>query len=637
MKKISFLFSVALICTLFTGCTSLLYRKANIQYDNLQYYYAIQNYNKVIAKKDIHDAKIKLANSYRLVKDDAKAAPLYAVAMDYPEIEPIEYLHYANVLRSTGDNAGAKIWLKKYLEKFPNDKDALDLLASCDSASVFMRDTTLFSMTGVEFKELTSTFGCVPYKNGVVFTADKLEEKKSKRNPWTGNSYLDLYYTEKDASGKWLAPQPLNGGLNGKYHEGPASFNKAGDVVYFTRSNYGHNQLQGNEDNVNTLKLFKAKLVNDKWVQLEELPFNGDAYSVGHPFICKDEKTLYFISNVAGGYGGTDIYRATFDGTTWSTPENLGPKINTSGNEMFPMMADDSTFYFSSDAHTNMGGLDVFSSKYDEKTKTWSAAENLLFPLNSNKDDFGLVFNSDGTTGFVSSNRNGADKLFEFKKNDPTFNVSGTIKLKGTGTPLEGFTVDLIDLANNTKIASVRSDINGAYHFKLAPKAKYNIVCSKETYFTQSAEVSTKKKKFSENFVVNFETDQIVIEKPIVIENIYYDLDKWKIRKDAKIVLDSMVTLLKNNPNINIEMSSHCDSRATDEYNLTLSEKRAKETVKYLISKGIDKNRLQAKGYGETMLVNKCANDVECTDEEHQQNRRTEFKVIEIKAPAITQ
>lgn len=636
MKKISFLFSVSLICILFTGCTSLLYKKANTEYANMQYYYAIQHYNKVLEKKDIHDAKIKLANSYRLMKDDTKAAPLFAVAMDYPEIEPIEYLHYASVLRSNGDHTNAKIWLKKYLEKFPDDKDALDLMASCDSLTVFMRDTTLFSMNGVDFKELTSTFGCTPYKKGVVFTADKIEEKKSRKNPWTGNSYLDLYYTEKDASGKWLPPQSLSGGINGKYHEGPASFNKAGDVVYFTRSNYFHNQLQGNEDDVATLKIFKAKLVNEKWLQLEELPFNGDAYSIGHPFICKDEKTLYFISNQPGGFGGTDIYRATFDGTLWSIPENLGPKINTSGNEMFPMMGDDSVFYFSSDAHTNMGGLDVFSSKYDENTKIFASAENLLFPLNSNKDDFGLVFNSDGKSGFVSSNRNGADKLFEFKKNDPTFNLSGSVTYKGYGTPVNGALIELVNDKTKEKLTAT-TNTEGTYKIKLENNAKYSIFCTREGCFKLSNSISTKKKKFSEDFVMNFELDSIIVEKPIVLENIYYDLDKWKIRKDAKPVLDSLVILLKNNPNITIEMSSHCDSRASDEYNLILSEKRAKETVKYLISKGIDKKRLQSKGAGETMLINKCANDVECTEEEHQKNRRTEFKVIEIKAPAITQ
>lgn len=635
MKKISFLFSVSLICILFTGCTGLLYRKANNEYANLQYYYAIQHYNKVIAKKDIHGAKIKLANAYRLINDDVKAAPVYAEVVEYPEIEPIEYLNYANVLRSNGDNVSARIWYKKYLEKFPDDKDALGLLASCDSSSVFMRDTTLFTMNGVEFNELTSTFGCVHYKNGVVFTGDKLEAKKSKKNPWTGNSYLDLYYTEKDASGKWLAPQSLKGGLNGKYHEGPASFNKAGDVVYFTRSNYNHNQLQGNEDNVNTLKLYKAKLENDKWGQLEELPFNGDAYSVGHPFICKDEKTLYFISNVAGGFGGTDIYRAVFDGTTWSKPENLGPKINTSGNEMFPMMNDDSVFYFSSDNHTNMGGLDVFSTKFDENTKTWTTAENLLFPLNSTKDDFGLVFNSDGKTGFVSSNRNGSDKLYEFKKNDPTFNLSGLVTYRGYGTPVNGALIELINDKTKEKLTAT-TDAKGMYKMKLENNAKYSIYCTREGCFKVSNAISTKRKKFSENFVMNFELDSIIVEKPIVLENIYFDLDKWKIRKDAKPVLDSLVTLLKINPAINIEMSSHCDSRASDEYNLILSEKRAIETVKYLRSKGIDKNRLQAKGYGETMIVNKCANDVECTEEEHQKNRRTEFKVIEVKAPEIT-
>lgn len=634
MKKLGLLFAIALVGITFSGCTFLLNKKANKEFSNLQFSRSITDYEKVLAKKDIHQSKINLANAYRFINNLAKAEPVYSTIVTYPEVQPIEYFNYAKILMYKGDYATAKTWFDKFLEKVPGDQSALMLKASCDSLAYFMRDTTLYTMSGVKMKDMATAFGCIPYKNGMVFTGEKEEAKKSKQNPWTGKSYLDLYYTEKDASGSWSAPQPLKGELNGAYHEGVSSFNKTGDVVYFTRSDYKGAKLNANEEDVNTLKLFKAKLVNGNWEQLEEIPLGGKEYSVGHPCISSDEKTLYFISNMSGGFGGTDIYKSTFDGTAWGKPENLGASINTTGNEMFPKMGADNILYFSSDAHTNMGGLDVFSSTFDPATGKWSEVENMRYPINSTKDDFSFDLLPDSKKGFVSSNRNGADMVYEFDKNDPKFNVSGIVTLIGSNTPLEGVNIDLLDLSNNKKAISFVTDNTGRYKFKLEPNTNYNIVCTKNNHFTKSAEVSTKKKKFSEDFVRNFETDIIEIEKPIVIENIYFDLDKWKIRKDAKVVLDTLVLLLNDNPTISIEMGSHCDSRASDEYNLKLSEKRAAEVVKYLIKQKIAKERLTSKGYGETMLVNGCTNDVKCSEEEHQKNRRTEFKVTKIEEAA---
>ena len=635
MKKpiIKLLIFVISIC--FVGCTNYFHKKANTEFANLQYSKAIEHYNKVIAKKDNHDAKIKLANCYRLINDLDKADTLFSEAVNYPESESINMFYYAKILMHKGDYANSKIWFKKYLANVPNDKDAKMLMASCDSLNFFMQYPTEFSLNEIRFYELASAFAAVPYKNGIVFAAEKFELTKSRQNPWTGNSYLDLYFAEKDTTGKWSSPLVLKGEINGRYHEGPASFNKAGDVVYFTRSNYKKKKLKENSNGENNLQLFKAKLVDDNWQQLEALPFNSDDYSVGHPCISKDEKTLYFISDMPGGYGGTDIYRTTFDDNIWATPENLGNEINTAGNEMTPFMSKDGTLYFSSDSHTNMGGLDIFSTSYDDENKKWLAVENLRYPLNSKADDFGFVLNEDGKSGFITSCRNSPDMIYEFKKNDLVFNVKGLVTLKEKGTPMGDVSIDLIDETDNRKKINVLTDKNGMYKFKLEPNVKYTLFCSKEGYFKLSADLSTKEQKHSKDFTVNFELDQIIIEKPIVLENIYYDFDKWEIRADAKPELNKLVLLLKNNPTIDIEMGSHCDSRGNDNYNLVLSEKRAEATVLYLISQGIDSSRLQWKGYGETKLVNRCSNGVQCAEEEHQQNRRTEFKVIKINNSSV--
>lgn len=631
MKKLNTI-SLLVLTLVFSGCTNYFLKKGNKEFSNLQYHNAIKHFNKVISKMDIHEAKIKLANCYRLTNDYKNAEPLFAEVVNFPEAEAVNMFYYSKILMSNGDYERAKVWLKRYLERSPNDVVAKMLLSSCNSVNQFMRDTTLYSLQSIPFSEFESSFGAVLYNNGVVFTADKKASQISKAEPWTGKSYYDLYFAERDKDGRWLSPQLLKGEINGRYHEGPATFNKTGDIVYFTRSNYYKSDLKKSSKNESNLKLFKATLVDGKWTHLEEMPFNSDEYSVGHPCLAKDQKTLYFISDMLGGFGGTDVYSSTFDGVKWSKPDNMGKEINTQGNEMFPFIADDGTFYFSSDAHNNLGGLDVFATSYDVKSKKWLQVENLNYPLNSSKDDFGFMVKDDNKTGFVSSNRTATDNIYIFKKNDPTFNLSGSVTVKDKGTPFEGVTITIIDESNDSKNArfTLLTDGKGQYKFRLKPNTDYIVYGSKENYFTQSIELSTKGEKFSKDYVVDFILDQIIIEKAIVLENIYYDLDKWEIRVDAGKELDKLVKLLIDNPNVNIEMGSHTDSRAGDHYNLVLSEKRAKATVDYLVFRGIDPARLKYKGYGETKLVNRCKNEVSCTEEEHQQNRRTEFKVIKI-------
>lgn len=242
----------------------------------------------------------------------------------------------------------------------PNDVVAQMLLASAYSIEDRFRDTTLYTLNGIDISEFENVFSPIDYKNGIVFSADKKVFSNKSENPWTGNSYLDLYYMEKGEEGKWLSPLLLQGEINDKYHEGPLTFSKDGNTVYFTRSNYVKKKMILNVANENNLKIFKAELIDGKWTNLSELPFNSGEYSCGHPTLTKDGKRLYFISSMPGGYGGTDLYYSELNNGEWSSPVNLGEKINTPGNEMFPFIYEDGTLYFSSDAHNSMGGLDVF-------------------------------------------------------------------------------------------------------------------------------------------------------------------------------------------------------------------------------------------------------------------------------------
>ncbi|MCE3260549.1 MAG: outer membrane protein/peptidoglycan-associated protein [Bacteroidetes bacterium] len=626
MKKYIFLLGSAF---LLSNCAERHYKKGLHNYEEMAYAGAIDHFEKYLVKKDNPDAMAKLADSYRLTNDIPSAEKWYSKVVSFDNSQPVNMLHYARILMRQEKYEEAKLWLSKYLKQAPDDFVAELLLVSCNTLNTFKTDTTLYSVKEIEIPEVSASFGSTPFANGVIFTADKPVFKKTGKYPWTGRSYLDLYFSRKDSSGKWLSPMLLKGDINGEFHEGPACFNKDGNVVYYTRSNYSGKKLKKNAKNESNLKLFRAELKDNKWVNIQELPFNSDDYSCGHPWLSPDENTLYFVSDMPGSFGGTDIYKSTFTGNGWSNPENLGASINTSGNEMFPYMHPDGTFYFSSDSHISLGGLDVFMTSYDGKK--WLQAENLNYPLNSAGDDFAYVLSKDNKTGYLSSNRNGQDKLFEVTKNGPTFILTGFVHHKGKNQGIDSATVYVLNTSDREKEICY-TNRTGQFKIKLKPNSDYSVNANKAMFFPVTGDqfVTTKGKKISETFTVNFELDQLVLEKPIVLQNIYYDLDKWNIRPDAALELDKLVQVLSDNPGIYIELSSHTDSRAGDQYNLVLSDKRAKAAVNYIISKGIDAARLKWKGYGETRLVNKCVNKVTCSEEEHQANRRTEFKVIKI-------
>jgi peptidoglycan-associated lipoprotein len=508
------------------------------------------------------------------------------------------------------------------------------LLASCDSVVEWVQDSLQFTLekSGVNSGE-ESNFSPVYYKEGLLFVSDRTDKGgSSRRYEWTGRPYLDLYYARMDKDGKALSVEPIKGDVNGIYHEGPLAV-QGDTVLYVTRNNYVRKKVGKSVQDVVNMKIYQLNRKDTLWTGMKDLPFNSNDYSNCHPALSKDGNTMYFSSDRPGGQGGNDLYVVRKSNGAWGAPVNLGAGINTAGNEGFPVVYKDSLLYFSSDGLYGLGGLDVYRSLIRDTTV--GTPVNVGYPFNTSYDDFSPAINSDFTEGYLSSNRDAShtevDRIYRIRFNDLRFTLQGTAVDKRTQSPLEGVQVELTNRKTGKK-ETVVTGPDGTFFFKLDRESEYSVVGSKDGYFTNTEPVSTIGKRVSEDMYVKLklELEQIVVNKPIVLENIYYDLDKSDIRADAAQGLDNLVRILQDNPDIRIELGSHTDSRADDKYNDQLSQKRAESAVNYIVSKGISKERITAKGYGERQLVNGCGNKVKCTEEQHQVNRRTEFKVVSI-------
>ena len=622
------LLQVAIIFLL-SGCASYHLKEGNRLFNGLAYSDAIEEYHKALSRKNYAEARINLAESYRLTNNIQKAEEFYNQVVQLKECLPEHKLKYAQLLMRNGKYSEAQAWLDTYLLEKPKDNSALVLRQSCDSIASLKKDSSLYQVSSSGLTQGQTNFSPRYYKDGIMFVSDRSEGKKINEQiyGWTGRPYLDMYFAKRDKDGNLGTPEAIKSAINGVYHDGPCTFN--GDsIMYFTRNNYRNKKaLKGDEDIVN-LKIYKSIQKDDVWKHVDDFPYNSDNYSTGHPTLSKDGNTMYFISDRPGGFGKADLYYVKMEDGAWGTPVNMGASVNTPYNEMFPTIYHDTILYFSSEGHHNMGGLDIF---YTIKQKdVWSEATNMKYPINSSYDDFGVILNDSATEGYFSSNRNTGntmeDNIYTFSK--LFFTLQGIAVEKASQKPLKGVLVELTNESTKQKVRSITGD-DGKFMFILEQHSDYSVFGSKDGYYTNTEKATTKGKIRSENMYVKLklELEQIIINKPIVLENIYYDLDKSDIRPDAAVGLDKLVKIMTDNPDIKVELGSHTDSRAKDPYNMRLSQRRAESAVNYIISRGISKDRITAKGYGESMLVNRCKNDVKCSEAEHQQNRRTEFKV----------
>jgi peptidoglycan-associated lipoprotein len=625
---------VLLSLFILSGCSKIYIALGDKNMEQLQYVKAAKNYEKAVSKKPNNVAQKKLANTYRLMNDTKKGVDAYAKVVNQSNAEPIDRFYYAQMLMANRKHSEAANVLREYLKSNPGDKMAESMLKSCESPEVFMKDTAKYTVTKAKIGNVTEFYGPVQYKDGLVISAS-IDGKGKDKVPQTGKSYYKLYFTKKDKNGSYSTPEKLSGNINkNELHTASATYSKDGSVVYYTASNTDGLSKTELLENLIGLKINKDTIANGTYLKGSEFPYNSKSYSVGHPALTPDSKTMYFISDMPGGSGGTDIYETKWEGGKWAQPTNLGDKINSIGNEMYPYVDSLGNLYFSSNGHKGLGGLDIF--KATKNGNAWTKVENMNYPINSSNDDFGFMIYADNKTGFLSSNRDGAaDKIYEFILQASKVNIGGKVLSKVDGKPIAGAKIEITDKARNTTDTVFTAE-DGSYSYQLAPNTDFDITVSKEGFFSQSEDVSTVNQV--DGMLKDFTLEELVKDKPVVIDEaddkgvrpIFYDFDKSEIRPDAFEPLNKLAKRLKDNPKITIELSSHTDSRGTDTYNQDLSFKRAKSAKKYLESKGVKPNRIKVKGYGETKPVNKCVDGVPCTDDEYQANRRTEFKVIEI-------
>lgn len=625
MKK-QFILPVA-IGFLLASCGNKLFKEAEKQYGNYEYSSAAKLYENLLKTTADNTAMLHLADCYRHMNRHSEAETWYAKAIKSPEATAADKANYAEVLQEEGKYDEAAAFLGEYLRENPGDAAAQSRMNACKSPAQFNKVNVFYTIAEVSFQGLAVNSAFSPFiLDGKLYITSAAAAKPGVKNDnITGNGFLDIYSGDAGS----LSLSPVSGVVNSNLHESNAVLSADGNTMYFTRSKMDKNKPGRAADNDNHFEICTAAMSNGAWSSVTSLPFNSKEFSCGHPALTTDGKRLYFVSDMPGGKGGTDIYYSDLNDGTWSAPVNV-QELNTSGNEMFPTIHKDE-FYFSSDGMPGAGGLDIFKCAFKENIP--SAPTRLAAPFNSSADDFGLIYNDD-RSGYFCSNRDqadGSDHVYSFKRRDPNFFVKATIKDKASGELLKNMSVEIKNTTKGTD-SYLTTDESGSIVFSSDSLISYVFCIHDPAYFACFGGGTTPgfTGNFNDTTYLTLTPEKIVINKPIRLENIYYDYNKWNIRPDAAVELDKLVKIMQDNPQIKIELSSHTDSRGGDAFNMRLSQKRAQSAVDYIVSKGISKDRITAKGYGESVPLNRCVNGVKCSEEEFQFNRRTEFKVTRI-------
>ena len=622
MKKIFLILSFVFVSTISVKAQDSQTAWADKLFKRFEYLDASKEYLKLVGigikQNYIYN---QLAESYYNMFNTTEAIKWYALSLTQPQ-EAETYFKYAQMLKASGRYEESNAQMAIFASKNPKDIRAILFNENPNYIPKLLIKQKVFNLVPVTINSQYTDFGPkLANDNTLYFSSSRKISKK--KTGWKEESYLDVYQATLLDNDSLSAPTEVEE-INTIWHDGPACVSSDGNTIYFSRDSREINDFE-DVKNIKTkfsqMYLFKATKVNNKWTAAKQLPFNDKSYSISNPSISIDGKTLYFNSNMPGGLGGNDIWKvAVSESDVYGTPVNLGSKVNTEGNEQFPSITDDNVLYFSSDSRQGLGGLDVYFINLSKSED----AQNLGKPVNSEKDDFSFSFNTKRNLGFFSSNREESDDLYIAK---PLCNVESTIHVTNavTGVILEGATVSILDDKKNI-IETKISDLSGNVDFILECNTEYSLQVAKDGF--ESGVFSIAKNKGGKLNVPTPLNPIEVIIKPteIVLNPIYFEFNKSNITQEGAFELDKLVQVMKANDKLVIFAKSHTDNRGSDVYNMNLSERRAKSTVQYVLSKGIAAARITGKGFGETEPKVDCKEA--CTEEEHAQNRRSEFLIV---------
>ncbi|HNQ12914.1 MAG TPA: OmpA family protein [Bacteroidia bacterium] len=636
MKKVLLLLFIGLFCTVWSvEAKRSKTAKADKAYDQAYYSKAAELYKKAYAKfskKEIkQSAAYKAGESYRMMANYKEAMGWYEKSIKAGNKESDANWHFAEALRANGLYAEAIAQYNKYKELFPENAAKADAgIAVAEQAQKWKDKPTKHTVTNLSalntrYHDFAPSYSNTD-KNTVFFTSSREESEGNTNDYWIGQKPFDIFKSIKDNNGKWSIPVSVGSPVNSDMSEGSVTIVSQGNVMYITR-------CVRDKSKAEMCKIYKTTFDGNAWSEPEGLPFNSDSYTVGQPTLTGDGSTMYFSSDMPGGMGGKDIWRSTYnkDAGIWEAPVNLGSMVNSDKDEYFPYAHENGRLYYASNGKPGMGGLDLFWTS--SEGADWSEPTNLMSPMNSPADDFGISFFEENK-GYISSNREGGlggDDVYEFYKEPPVFWIRGRVYDTDTKESIAGAKVELFGSDGTTLSYTTLED--GTYRYDMKGETKYKVSASYTGYLTKFLEVSTIGLDETQEFIGDFDFPLKSTAKPIELPEIYYDFDKASLRPESKKELDGLIKVLDENPTIRIKLVAHCDFRGTDAYNDNLSNRRAKSVMDYLIQNGVAAARLASEGKGKREPI-VAADDIlkmtsiEEKERAHQRNRRTEFEVV---------
>ena len=630
MKQIQLFIVCALLSSISLTAQNNATKKADKLFAKYQFVDAIDAYNKLVEKGEA-DAYVysQLAEANYNIYSTEAAEKWYAKAFEAGATDAEMLYKYSEMLKANGKYEASNTQMDKFAAMKPSDDRAMMYKANPDYLSKILDKGKKFNVQNLDINTASSDFGGTLQDGKLYITTSRNDSRK--KYGWNEEPFLDIYeYTVAD-DGTYQGEALLEGDINTKYHEGIVSFTPDGNTMFFSRESFFENIYEKDSlsnTKYSVLHLFKATKDSDGFSQVEALPINSPNYSIKNPSISADGSTIYFASDMPGGYGKFDIYKATLDANgNVGTPVNMGQKVNTEGQEMFPYISSNNTLYYSSTGHLGLGGMDVFYTK--EIDGKLAPIRNAGIPINSNGDDFAFRMNEDTGEGFISSNREGgkgSDDIYAIKKLQPLCDVliTGTVVDQKTGSPIAGATTSLAD-ANGNILATKPTNAEGIVEYIVECETDTELQVTMEGYESNKVSVDgTNDEEVNVNVPLT-PIEEIITPIEVVLNPIYFDFDKSNITAKAAFELDNLVQVMNKYPEMVIQATSHTDFRGSDSYNQALSERRAQTTRQYIISKGIDASRISAMGKGETEPAVNCN---PCSKEDHQLNRRSQFFIV---------